>query len=80
MSKKQELIDINNDELRFVDKPKVKEAKQKDFPKSIFFVLFSLPIILFLLSISENSKELINNRIKVFLSISLVISLLFLVY
>lgn len=76
MSKKQELIDIYNDEACSINR----SINKKDFPKSIFFILFSLPIILFLLSISENSTELINKRIQVFLIACLFVGLVFLIY
>lgn len=68
MKEKIDLIDAY-DKTRVLERivlPKKKKVK-KPLPSFIIPSLFSLPFIAFFLSVAENSNELINQRIKIFL-------------
>lgn len=79
MKKQYELIDAYGDHTRYLERIVFPKRKVKNIPKALYVSLFLLPVIIFFLSISENSAELINQRIKVFLIIFFAFDLLYLI-
>lgn len=79
MRERYELIDVYERTRYFERIVLPKKEKLKEIPKSLYLSLFLLPITIFFLSVSENSNELINNRIKIFLIIFFVANILYLI-